>query len=449
MPHYQSGAKWVHLCTVWTIGQDAEWEMLLEPPPAQPRRPAVASLRLEQRTPAIALLGVPLDSLTLQQALAAIEDMIASRRPHYLVTANVDFLVQAQRDAELRRILVESDLALCDGMPLVWASRWLGNSLPERVAGADLVPRLIQTAAAKKYRLFFLGGRPDVTAKAVANLRREYPELNIAGYFSPPFRLLHEMPHEEILQQIRAAKPDVVFVSFGCPKAEKWMAMHYQSLGVPVLIGVGGTIDFLAGELKRAPIWMQRNGMEWAFRLAQEPRRLAGRYGSDLCCFSLAILQQWWSLQCRATRARHTPPSSAVVVQPTWQRIRVPDRFDRDAINRAAEIWQRQGERHFLIELANVKFIDSTAIALLLRLEKQLRLAGRRLVLLEPSRAVKRALKLMGLENFFLEAADILEARQLIQARALEENRSRPHEPADPSPVVAAPALTAPYDVAA
>src|SRR5436853_5991379 len=116
------------------------------------------------------MLGVPFDALTLIQTVIAIDDMISSRRPHYLATANVDFLVQAQRDADLRRILLAADLVLCDGTPLVWASRWLGNALPERVAGSDLAPRLIELAALKGYRIFFLGGRPEVAAKAVANL---------------------------------------------------------------------------------------------------------------------------------------------------------------------------------------------------------------------------------------------------------------------------------------
>ncbi len=399
---------------VWTISQDADWDMLVEQPRGRVEKPAVPTRGHGQSPPGIAILGVPFDSLTLTQAVAEIDKMVASRQPHYLVTANVDFLVQARRDRELRRILVEADLVMCDGTPLVWASRWLGNPLPERVAGADLVPRLIQTAALKNYRLFFLGGRPEVTAKAVANLRREYPELTIAGHFSPPFQPLQELPHAEIRQRIQAAKPDLLFVSFGCPKAEKWMAMHYQSLGVPVLIGVGATIDFLAGGLKRAPVWMRQSGMEWLFRLLQEPRRLAGRYGSDLWHFSRAILRQWWSLQPRARRARPMPPSSFVVVEPTWERLRVPERFDFETIVRAAQVWEGKGPRHCLIELANVKFIDSTAIALLVRLKKQLRLGGRQLVLLQPSRIVVRALKLMSLDGFFLIATDTLEAKQMI-----------------------------------
>jgi N-acetylglucosaminyldiphosphoundecaprenol N-acetyl-beta-D-mannosaminyltransferase len=410
---------------VWTIDQEADWQETLEPPLALLQKPAITVERRRPGPPAIAILGVPFDPLTMGQALAKIEGMIASRRPHYVVTANVDFLVQARRDDDLRRILAEANLVLCDGMPLVWASRWLGNPLPERVAGADLVPQLIRAAVAKEYRLFFLGGKPEIAAQAVSKLQRQFPALIIAGHYSPPFRPLSEMPNDEIVQRIRAAKPDVLLVSFGCPKAEKWMAMHYGSLGVPVVVGVGGTIDFLAGHLKRAPRWMQRSGLEWLFRLLQEPRRLARRYGTDLWFFSRAIFQQWWSMQHCARRPRHCPPGSAVVVEPTWQRLRVPERFDREAIDRVAPIWDEGGERHCLIELANVKFIDSTAIALLVRLEKRLRLARRQLVLLEPSEAVQRALKLMGLADFFLTATDILDARQVIQARL--EDDAFPH----------------------
>ena len=226
----------------------------------------------------LAILGVPFDNVTTEQVIQTIVEMVASRRPHYLVTANVDFLVQAQTDVELRRILFDADLVLCDGTPLLWASRLLGNPLAERVAGADIVPLLIRIAAERQYRIFLLGASPDSAQRAVANLRQQYEDLIIAGHYSPPFSTLLEMDHEKIKQRILAAQPDMLFVSFGCPKQEKWIAMHYRALGVPVAAGVGATIDFLAGHMKRAPVWMQRIGMEWVFRLAQKPRRLFGRY---------------------------------------------------------------------------------------------------------------------------------------------------------------------------
>src|SRR5437588_7516850 len=147
-------------------------------------------------TSPIAILGVPFDNVTRSQTIDLIEQMVVSRRPHYLATANVDFLVQARFDVELRRILFDAHLVLCDGTPLVWASKLLGNALPERVAGADVVPALIQVAAEKGYRLFFLGATPDACERAVESLKAMYPGLVIAGHYSPPFNQLLDMDHE-------------------------------------------------------------------------------------------------------------------------------------------------------------------------------------------------------------------------------------------------------------
>lgn len=253
-----------------------------------------------------AILGIEFDRVTFLGAIERLEEMIESRRPHYVVTANVDFMVQARRDPELRRILNDAHLTLCDGTPLVWASRLLGNPLPERVAGSDLAPRLIGVAAKKNYRVFFLGASPEANAQAVARVRAQFPNLEI-GHYSPPFRPLPEMDHGEIRRRILAARPDLLFVAFGCPKAEKWMAMNYRALGVPVTIGVGGTIDFLAGRLKRAPGWMQRTGFEWVFRLAQEPRRLGKRYVTDLWRFGWAMTGELWRMK---LRSRQKPVTS-------------------------------------------------------------------------------------------------------------------------------------------
>src|SRR5262245_11661022 len=208
----------------------------------------------------ISMLGVPFPHVTLAQTVARAEAMVAARNAPQIVTANVDFLVQARTDDELRRIFIDAPLVLCDGAPLVWASRLLGNPLPERVAGADLTPRLIEVAARKGWRLYFLGGAEAVTAQAVATLEARFPGVQICGHYSPPFVPLEEMDHDDIIRRVREARPDILFVSFGCPKAEKWIAQHASALGVPVMIGVGGTVDFLSGRIKRAPVWMQRAG---------------------------------------------------------------------------------------------------------------------------------------------------------------------------------------------
>src|SRR5260370_11367417 len=273
----------------------------------------------------IAILGVPFDNVTTAEAIELIEQMIASGRPHYLATANVDFLVQAQRDTELRRILCDAHLVLCDGTPLLWASHLLGNPLPERVAGADLVPLLIRVASERGYRVFFLGASPESASQAMANLRRQLPELIIAGHYSPPYKPLLEMDHAEIKRRIQEASTDLLFVSFGCPKQEKWMAMHYRSLGVPVIVGVGATIDFLAGYVRRAPVWMQRSGTEWIFRLAQEPRRLFRRYFTDLWVFGWKIVAQWWRMHSRSARTRPKNQQRSLQIEKEWQEIMLPE----------------------------------------------------------------------------------------------------------------------------
>lgn len=359
--------------------------------------------------PPIAILGVPFDNVTKDEAVRLVEKMIASRRPHYLVTPNVDFLVKARRDVELRRILFEAHLVLCDGTPLVWASRLLGNALPERVAGSDVVPLLIEAAAQKGYRLFLLGATPESARRAVRNLRARFPELIIAGHYSPPFNQLLEMDHEEIKRRVLEARPDLLFVSFGCPKQEKWVAMHYRSLAVPVTAGVGATIDFLAGQVKRAPHWMQRSGTEWIFRLAQEPRRLFRRYLTDLWVFGTSILPQWWQLRLRY-RTKHTCPLALGVVAPQEApvpgdcfRVKLSERLDCASVEEHALLQRElltQG-KNCVLDMAGTEFIDSTGVGFLIRLHKSLRAEGRKLVLYSPSVVVWRALSLMRLEHFF------------------------------------------------
>ncbi len=233
----------------------------------------------------IRIMDVPFDVVTMAQTVERIGDMVTSRQPHYLATANVDFLVQSSRDTELRRILDKAHMVVCDGTPLVWLSKWLGRPLPERVAGSDLVPELLAKAEKAGWRVFFLGGERGVLAEAVRNVETQYPELEVAGAYSPPFAPLDKMNHDAINRRIREAAPDILLVSFGCPKQEKWIARNYQALGVPVSVGVGATIDFLAGSMRRAPVWMRRCGLEWVFRLLQEPRRLLKRYAADLAVF--------------------------------------------------------------------------------------------------------------------------------------------------------------------
>lgn len=368
----------------------------------------------------VAILGVPFDHVTLGGAIARIEEMIASRRPHYVVTANVDFLVQAHRDVELRRILLEADLTLCDGTPLVWASRWLGNALPERVAGSDLAPQLMQTAADKGYRVFFLGAAPGVAEEATQKLHERFPTINIVGHYAPPFAALLEMDHEQIVRRVREAKPDILLVGFGCPKQEKWIAMHHRTLGVPVAIGVGATIDFLAGRVKRAPGWMRSTGTEWLFRLAQEPRRLFRRYANDLVYFLPALAAQ--SLQLASRRTGVTAPSTGPVFAPEWSALRIGESLTRRTFEGNHGFWRQMPQQgtHCLLDVSSVRHIDGTGIAFLVHWRKILRARGQHLMLLAPSAPLRRVLGALRLTDHFLIARDAAEAAHQAQALAAQ-----------------------------
>jgi N-acetylglucosaminyldiphosphoundecaprenol N-acetyl-beta-D-mannosaminyltransferase len=372
----------------------------------------------------VPILGVPFDHVTAGQAIQRIEEMIASRRPHYVVTPNVDFLVQAQRDPELHRILLEAHLVLCDGMPVLWASRLLRNPLPERVAGADLAPLLIRVAAAKGYRLFLLGASPDSAAKAVARLGKKHPNLILAGHYSPPVRELFEMDHEEMCARIRKAAPDILLVAFGCPKQEKWISRHYRSLGVPVVIGCGATIDFLGGQLRRAPMWMRRSGMEWLFRMLQEPRRLFRRYTRDLRVFGWNLLSSWWRLPLGRAQGGQEQTATWGDAGEYWQWLKLPGQLSRATAAACLPLAERVTStgHHCLLELADTEYVDGAGVGLLIGLQKALQTKGCRLILLAPSLAVQHALKLMRLQDFFVSVPDFDTARQAIETPAAENS---------------------------
>jgi N-acetylglucosaminyldiphosphoundecaprenol N-acetyl-beta-D-mannosaminyltransferase len=240
----------------------------------------------------IAVLGVPFNNVTMDEAVRVIEEKIEGGGFHQVATANVDFLMHAIHDEELRNILCSCSLVVPDGMPILWSARLMGTPLKERVCGIDLVPRLAELAAQRGYSIYLLGASEKSSQRAAEILEQRYPGLRIAGRYSPPLRPLEQMNHEEILQRIERAQPDILLVAFGNPKQEKWLSMHRDRLRVPVSIGIGGSLDMIAGKLSRAPRWMQKSGMEWFFRAAQEPRRLLGRYMVDALTLGRYLPQQ-------------------------------------------------------------------------------------------------------------------------------------------------------------
>jgi len=210
------------------------------------------------------------DAVTFDQALACIEGFIADGRPHQIVTVNPEFVMAAQSDAEFRRIINVSALALPDGVGVWWASRHLGRPVPERIPGVDLVERLAALSAQRGYRIFFLGAMPGVADKAVDMLEACYPGLVVAGSYAGSPCVAEE---RDTVDRVRAAGPHILFVAYGAPAQDRWIARNMQRLGVPVCIGVGGSFDYIAGVHPRAPHWLRGMGLEWLHRLISQPWR--------------------------------------------------------------------------------------------------------------------------------------------------------------------------------
>jgi N-acetylglucosaminyldiphosphoundecaprenol N-acetyl-beta-D-mannosaminyltransferase len=243
------------------------------------------------------ILGVKFHNLTIKEAISVVERFVALRKPHIICNPNVHNIMITMKDSEFRRILNECDLSLADGMGVVYASRFLGTPLKERISGRLLLPFLCELSVRNGYKLYFLGAEPGVAKKAAQVLQSEYLGLKIVGTYSPSFDFfIDQCENEKILQDIRCAQPDILFVAFGNPKQEKWIARNLHNLNVPVCIPVGSTFDVIAGRAKQPPKWMSKLGLEWIFRIVQEPKRLGKRYliENPLFLFYLIKLKLGW-----------------------------------------------------------------------------------------------------------------------------------------------------------
>jgi N-acetylglucosaminyldiphosphoundecaprenol N-acetyl-beta-D-mannosaminyltransferase len=222
---------------------------------------------------------VPIDVVTFAEALDAIEEMIVSKRGGSVFTPNIDHVVIAEEDPRFRRAYEDVSLSVVDGTPLLWASHLLGTPLPEKISGSDLMLPAIERAAARGFRVYLLGGADGVAKVAADKLHERFPTLEIAGYDSPRINV-DESPdvRQKLVDQIKATKPDMIFVCLGAPKQELWIDSAREALKPAVLLGVGAGIDFVAGTAKRAPEWISKAGLEWLYRLSREPKRLWRRY---------------------------------------------------------------------------------------------------------------------------------------------------------------------------
>jgi len=216
------------------------------------------------------ILGVRVDDVTSEETLALIAHFIAERTPHQICTVNTEFIMAAQDHSEFRRVINSAALCPPDSVGVLWAARRLGHPLRERVGGADTAERIAARAAQRGWRLYLLGAAPGVAEQAAAIWLARYPGLVVTGTFAGS-----PLPDQQdaIIERIRLAQPDVLLVAFGAPSQDLWIARHQPRLQTPVAIGVGGAFDFVAGVAQRAPVWVQRVGLEWLHRLAREPWR--------------------------------------------------------------------------------------------------------------------------------------------------------------------------------
>jgi N-acetylglucosaminyldiphosphoundecaprenol N-acetyl-beta-D-mannosaminyltransferase len=271
----------------------------------------------------------------------------------------------------------------------VWGSRLLGSRLRQRVTGVDLVPALAERAARLGYTIYLFGGSPGTAELAAARLRERYPGAEIIGDTGPVFARPEDMD-PEALERIRSARPDIICVALGNPKQERWIDCYRDALGAPVLIGVGGTLDILVGEKRRAPQWTQRIGMEWVYRAAQEPRRLGPRYLQDIRTFVPGFARQAWSLRPRGAGGWRPADIEvdrvAIVVRPCRRLLMA------DVSPVMAQLALRRIER-IVVDLSGVPFVDNASASALATLARQASRSGAAVVLTGVGALAERCLE--------------------------------------------------------
>lgn len=239
----------------------------------------------------IQFMNTYIDNLSMQEVVDKVDNMVANDEKGFIVTPNVDHIVKMEKDLYMRDIFSKSAISTVDGKPLMWIAKWYGTPFKEKVSGSDLGIRLCRLCHEKGYRLFIFGGKEGVAEKAKENLERDYPGINVCGVYSPPFGF-EKNPDEvkKSVEYINQCKPDILFACVGAPKQEKFVYENQDELDYKVAACIGATVDFIAGNVKRAPEWISRIGFEWFYRFCKEPKRLFKRYFvDDMKIFKAAI----------------------------------------------------------------------------------------------------------------------------------------------------------------
>jgi N-acetylglucosaminyldiphosphoundecaprenol N-acetyl-beta-D-mannosaminyltransferase len=352
----------------------------------------------------LAIFGVPFHNVTFDEAVDWVVDRVRSGRPANIVTANLDFVTRAWSDPELQRLLIDADLVLADGFPIVKLSPFFGPTLKARVTGSDLTPMLAERAATEGFRVYALGSADGVAKKAMEVLKIRHSSLTVVGTYSPPFAPLLEMDHREILQRLERARPDILFVALGVPKQDKFISMHVRGWNVPVSVGVGATLDFITGEQKRAPVWLQKLQLEWFWRMCCDPKRMYSRYVANVR-FLFSATRQMWRI--------HRMPDKPVV----YQVLEEHDLEELESLGAVFECFQTldstegvqkfvedlcEGEsKNIILDLHPIPWLDSLELGALLEVNKRCRATGKRLILYACRPKVQRLLETCRLIDYF------------------------------------------------
>lgn len=341
----------------------------------------------------VALFGLPIANLTMDETVSRIEGWIGSGQTYQVATANLDFVRNAMLDKQLHQVICECSMVLPDGAPLVWASRLIGKPLRERVTGVDLVPRLAEMSARRGFSIYFLGSDERNSMRAQEVLQRAYPGLRIAGWHSPEVLPLEEMDNEDILRRIRQAAPDILLVAFGNPKQELWIHANRARLDGTVAIGIGGSLEIIAGSVKRAPQWAQSMSLEWAFRMGQEPMRLLPRYCMD--ALALARLLPV-SLAVSKLQPRKRKPGSLIVRElPGARFLTAPADVQGSlcaVIMQEAVMASRQ-RQILVVDFSATRRVEADALGALLVARRTLSEAGQRLCLVGMNSTIRRVIQ--------------------------------------------------------
>ena len=228
------------------------------------------------------LLNTYINNVNMNEAIQSIENMIVSKKKSYIVAINVDVVMKIENDAYLKKITDQADMVLVDGKPLVWIAKWQKKPIKAKISGSDLIPILCKRASKKCFSVFIIGGKDGVAEKAKQNLERDMPGIKIVGTYAPPIGFeKDDVEINKIKDMISRVHPDILIACFGCPKQEKWIYENYKKYDATVSICAGATVDFIAGNINRAPKWMSNHGLEWFYRFLQEPKRMFKRYFID------------------------------------------------------------------------------------------------------------------------------------------------------------------------